>query len=107
MLNRKFVAAAALFGACVVSLGGTWPVANHLMTASEANKATRPFEENPNRYLQYSKYGDAGRGCGPCTSAATLAACVACVRSSPSNPGNMSEDAMKGFCVRRMPVCRK
>ena len=103
MLNRKIVAAAALLGACLVSLGGTWPVPNHLTTTLETNEASRPFGENPNGYLQYVfKFGNAGN-CG-CGSQPTLGACVACARAHPNSAGK-SDDAVKGWCVKRMAAC--
>lgn len=76
MFNRKFVAAAVLLGGCLVSISslqiraadiskslvGTWRVASlSTMTLETKNEMSRPFGENPNGYLQYSKWGDAGR----------------------------------------------
>ena len=103
MLNRKFVAAAGLLGACLVSLGDTWPAASHLMATSETNEASRPFDKNPDKYLEYTfKFGNAGN-CG-CASQATLGACVACARAHPNSAGK-SDDVVKGWCVKRMAAC--
>jgi hypothetical protein len=75
MSNRKFVAATVILGACLVSISslqiraadiskslvGAWRVASLSTMTLGTNEISRPFGEDPNGYLQYSQFGDAGR----------------------------------------------